>query len=394
MPAKKTSKKDATSDAKPKLSAEESILKEIASINKFGNVRLASQRVRPVSVISTGEEELDRIITPSIYEEQGVGGIPCGFLCEFYGPTGGGKSSLCMNLCASVHKEKNNAYWVDAEGSFVEEWAKIRGMDLDRTGISDTGLSGEQYIKEIIHVAESGKFKIVVVDSMTALQPKNLKFGDLEEDPRVGAKALMISRAAPNLIGAAKKGNCAIVFVNQIRYKIGIKYGNPETTPGGEALKFAASLRLRLSQLSSSEGRGIIKDGEEIGIRSNVQVTKSRFGPPLRETVVSFYYTSERPHPLDMILDMALSSKIIKTRTRTKDNERVQHFTLDGNEELKGIPGIDTFKYELVQRPDLIKDIVRRLKEETKKTIDPEVAKYADSVVQSESPLADEKEAQ
>jgi RecA/RadA recombinase len=181
---------------------------------------------------------------------------------------------------------------------------------------------------------------------MASIQPKDLQNADLDKEARIGALARLMHRVCPQLAASAKQGNCSIILINQIREKIGVMFGNPETTPGGRSVGFYSSLRLRLSQVSSRDSRGIVKDDEEIGIRSNVLVKKSRFGPPYQEAILPIYYTDEKPYPFDMLLDIALSNKIIKCKSK-KDKitgDRVQFFTLEGFSDIDGVMGIDDLK--------------------------------------------------
>jgi recombination protein RecA len=309
------------------------------------SVRLADQHVAIKGVISSGMAELDRIMTPLVYQETGKGGLPLGFVAEFFGPYAGGKTSLAMKFMADVTQKGEYGVWIDAEGSYVPEWAALHGVDNSRVVLVDNiGRTGESLLEQTEQAAASGKVSLIVVDSVTALTPKQIQETSLEDEARVGAGAKMMTRAMPRMINAAKKGGSAIIFINQIRQKIGIVYGNPETTPYGEALKFYCSLRLRLSQVGSKSERGIMKGEEEIGIRANVQIVKSRFGPPYRETIMPIYFSNTKPHPLDMIIDAALSEKIVKSRSKKKSNgEIVQTFSF---EDIK-TEGIDEFKQAL-----------------------------------------------
>lgn len=346
------------------------------------SVRFGDQHIAIKDVISTGMAELDRILTPMIWEKTQKGGIPRGFVCEFFGPHAGGKSSLGMKLAANVTQNGGEALWIDAEGSYVPEWAARHGVDNARLAYQDNlGNTGEWFLERVENAARSGKFDLIVIDSVTALVPKEILETELEKEARIGAGAKMMTRALPKIISAAKKGNTAVVFINQIRQKIGVMYGNPETTPYGEALKFYASLRLRLSQVGSKSERGIMKGDDEIGIRTNVRIEKNRFGPPFRETIMPIYYNDVKPHPLDIIIDAALSNKIVKSRSKKMDKgETVQTFTfLD----IK-VEGIDEFKKELDD--DKIKDMAQQILA-TGLTFDGEVTEYLKGLAQ-EDPTA------
>jgi hypothetical protein len=180
-------------------------------------------------------------------------------------------------------------------------------------------------------------------------------------------KARLMSRSLPRLVAAAKEGCCTIVFINQIRMKIGVMYADPETTPGGESLKFYASLRLRLSQ-ASSKTRGIVNaEGEEIGIRSKVVIKKSRFGPPFKETVIPIYYGEERPQPFDILVDLALSNKIIVTKK--KKDDLVFSFP---PHIVEPCADMDALKEKLT--PLMIADMAEKVKE--KALLDPDVVEF------------------
>ena len=343
------------------------------------SVRRADQHVAIKDLISTGLQDLDRILTPMVFGEKGKGGIPRGFVFEFFGPHAGGKSSLCMKLAANVTQNGGYVLWVDAEGSYVPEWAERHGVDNKRVEYVDSGETGEYYLQKIENVAKTGLVELIVIDSVTALTPKELLETQLEKEARVGAAAKMMTRALPRIISAAKQGNTAVIFINQIRMKVGVMYGNPETTPHGEALKFYASGRLRLSQVGSKSERGIMLGEEDIGIRTNVQIVKSRFGPPYRETIMPIYYTDVRPHPLDLIIDAALSTKVVKSRSHKVGggSEIVQTFSF---EDIK-VDGIDEFKIALSN--EHIKKMAELTKAQ-KVNFDPEIVTYLGTLDQQD----------
>lgn len=356
-------------------------------MNKDGDeeaLHFANEHVSISDVISTGHIHLDEMLTPDFYEKHKVGGVPCGYVAEFYGPNAGGKTSLCLKLAAEVTKKGGMVFWVDAEGSFMTEWAMAHGVDLSNVIIlSKPGTTGEDYLTKLDEAVSKGLFRLAVIDSMDALVPKSLLDGDLEENARVGAKAQLMSRVLPRIVNAAKMGNCAVIFINQIRNKIGVMYGSPETTPGGEALRFYASLRLRLQQVGSKKDRGIMKDGEEIGIRSEVLIKKNRFGPPYKDTIMPIYYGADlKPHPLDMVIDQAIGAKVISVRLQKhKDTEETTQYltfapvdekgkAIPGWENLCKVSGVDVFKDLLT--PAAIKLIVAECEKE-KVQFDPDV---------------------
>lgn len=315
--------------------------------------------------ISSGLPDLDQMLTPIRVSEGKSGGLPRGKVMEFYGPNSGGKSSLSMRFAAQVTKNGGYVYWVDAESSFVREWAEAQGVVLKKMIIEPAGKWGEYYLEKVAEIAKSGAVDLIVLDSITVMQPYEVYMADSEvdekkgkiTDTRVGAGAKMMNRFIPKILGSASDGNCAIIFINQIRQKIGVIYGSNETTPLGEALKFAASIRLRICRVTDKEGKGIKKDGEEIGIRSQVKLVKSRMGPPEKEVIVPIYFDeSVKPHPLDCLIDMALSTKTVKSRSKKQDNgDPIQTFTY---EDISCI-GIDEFKSELSD--DHIKEIYSKI---------------------------------
>lgn len=355
-------KKKKPAAKKKALSPDEARLELIrAAIGPKGTSKIynADQKESISDVIPTGMAELDRLFTPNLYDSGVKAGLPRGFVFEFFGPHAGGKSSLCMRLAAQVTKAGGGVFWIDAESSFVREWAEAQGVDLKKVTVCDGGMHGEHYLEIIEKIAKSGAVELIVVDSVTAMQPYEVKFADTDIDekkhrlstPPLASAARMLTRFMPPIVSAAKEGNTAVIFINQIRMKVGVVYGNPETTGGGEALKYYSSIRLRVSRVTDKEGRGIKKNGDEIGIRSLVKLVKSRMGPPDREVVVPIYYDqSIKPHPLDSIIDAGLAfkgadgKKLIKSRSkRLESGDTIQTFTF--KEVFKD--GIDEFKNAL-----------------------------------------------
>lgn len=350
-PKKKGKKKEPEAVASPKadgsaqLSAVEEKLRK-AEITRLKQVlgvtaglTFADQYESVKEVLSTSHAELDRILTTDHFEKFGIGGIPRGYLVEVYGPFGGGKSSLCLMIAASATKKGQMVLWCDAESSYQPAWATAQGVDNSKLILAraNTCANGEQWMEFIEKAAKTKAFSVIIVDSLVGLQPKAILECALEDNARMGAFGAMTSKAVPRLVTAAADGHTAIIFINQVRQKVGVVYGNPETTPGGEALKFLASLRIRVSPCGKSN-RGITKDGEQIGVRSNIQNTKGRFGPPMLECILPIYFTTDvKPHAEDQLIDMAINCKLIKCRT--EDN--VQYFSFD---DLKRVPGIDELK--------------------------------------------------
>jgi recombination protein RecA len=356
-------------------------LKKAMGLDEDDNsITIGDQYESITEVVSTGVPELDRIMTPLLFSQTGTGGLPIGFVLELFGPHAGGKSSLAMKLTGQIHASGGNTAWFDVECSYVPEWAAKHGVQKNHLLIIDNkkGYSGEWFLKAVAEAALTKRFRLIVIDSLTALQPEEIQSAELTKEARVGAVAKMMSRAMPKLVTAARQGNCSIIFINQIRQKVGVFYGNPETTPGGEALKFYSSLRLRLAQVAGKNDRGIMREGEEIGIRTNVQVVKSRFGPPYRETIMPIYYDDAKPHPLDLILDAALSNKVIRSRSKKQENsggEIIVTFTYDSPQygQTKA-DGLDEFK-KLLEGKHIV-EIAERLSKEFKVAFDIETNEY------------------
>jgi len=399
-------KKDKSEEVKKKVDvAIIEMLKEKVGLTKSeaGKLKLANEYISVTDVISTGHGVLDSIIHPDFFKKHGRGGVPRGFLCEFFGPNSGGKSSICLMMAARVTKSGGYVFWVDAEHSFIETWAENHGVDLSHVVMcpdcDDAGnpFTGEQYLEQLEKYAGSGVFQLAVVDSMEALVPKAILEGKLEENARIGEKARLMSRALPRIMMASNKGNCTTVFINQIRQNImASRYsGNPETTPGGEALRFYASLRLRISQVSGKDKRGIVKDGEEIGIRSNVLIKKSRFGPPYKETVVPIYYGDTKPHPFDMLLDDLLGCGLIRCRTgKDKEGDPIQVFFVkdddgkpfEGLEDIVRVEGLEDLKAKLdTKKLNIFMELLL-----AKKIVpDPEVTLWLKTKAKDDDPLAE-----
>lgn len=228
-----------------------------------------------VDVIPTGAIELDIAL--------GIGGIPRGRVTEIFGQEGSGKTTLAYHIIAEAQKLGGVAVYIDTEHALDPEYAKNVGVDLDRLLLAQPD-TGEQALEIADTMVRSGAVDIVVVDSVAALVPKAELEGEMGE-AHVGLQARLMSQALRKLVGSIQKSRTAAVFINQVRQKIGVMYGNPETTPGGLALKFYASVRLRLSR-----GETIKIGGETIGHRVEIKVVKNKLAPPFRDATVDIYF--------------------------------------------------------------------------------------------------------
>ena len=234
-------------------------------------MKLGAREAVEVPSISTGSFGLDKAL--------GIGGLPKGRVVEIYGPESSGKTTLTLQIIAECQKAGGSAAFIDAEHALDPEYAKALGVDIDELLLSQPD-TGEQALEVTDMLVKSGSLDVIVVDSVAALVPRAELEGDMG-DSHVGLQARLMSQALRKITGSIQKSNTLVIFINQIRMKIGVMFGSPETTTGGNALKFYSSVRLDIRRV------GAIKDGDEIvGNETRVKVVKNKMAPPFK--VVDF----------------------------------------------------------------------------------------------------------
>lgn len=300
---------------------------------RFGEgaiMKLKDVRAVDVDVIPTGSISLDMVL--------GVGGVPRGRVIEIYGPEGGGKTTLALHILAEAQKKGGVGAFIDAEHALDPDWAKIIGVNLEDLLISQPD-SGEQALQIVETLVRSGEVDVVVVDSVAALVPQAEIAGEMGEF-QIGLQARIMSQALRKLSGIIAKTKTVVIFLNQTRMKIGILWGNPETTPGGLALKFYASVRIDLRRIAQ------IKHGDEIiGSRIKAKIVKNKVAAPFKTTEFDIYYNEGISKFADL-LNTGLKLGVIK-----KAGSWLQF------EETKLGQGLEASKTFLKENPEIAKKI-------------------------------------
>ncbi|MBL3656733.1 recombinase RecA [Fulvivirga sediminis] len=303
-------------------------------------MKLSDERVVDVPAISTGSLSLDIAL--------GVGGIPRGRVIEIYGPESSGKTTLSMHCIAEAQKNGGLAAFIDAEHAFDRVYAEKLGIDTENLLISQPD-SGEQALEIAEHLIRSGAIDIIVIDSVAALVPKGELEGEMG-DSKMGLQARLMSQALRKLTGTINKTGCSCIFINQLREKIGVMFGNPETTTGGNALKFYASVRMDIRRI------GQIKEGANdiIGNRTRVKVVKNKVAPPFKVVEFDIMY-GKGISKVGEVLDLGVELEIVK--------KAGSWFSYDGN---KLGQGRDAVKTLLEDNPELMEEIENKIKAQIK----------------------------
>ena len=289
-----------------------------------------------IETIPTGSLSLDIAL--------GLGGIPKGRIIEIYGPESSGKTTVTLHMIAEVQKRGGIAGFIDAEHALDPVYAKNIGVDIDNLYISQPD-SGEQALEIAETMVRSGAIDIVVIDSVAALVPKAEIDGDMG-DSHVGLHARLMSQALRKLTAVISKSNCAVVFINQLREKVGIMFGNPETTTGGSALKFYSSVRMDVRRIESLK-----QSGEVIGNRTRIRVVKNKIAPPFKEAEFDIMFGKGISYVGD-VLDLAAKCDVI--------NKSGAWYNYNGN---KIGQGRENSKAYLLAHPEILEEVDRQVRE-------------------------------
>ncbi|MBF9253324.1 recombinase RecA [Pontibacter sp. 172403-2] len=299
-------------------------------------MKMSDNHVEDVPAISTGSLGLDIAL--------GIGGLPRGRVVEIYGPESSGKTTLTMHCIAEAQKKGGLAAFIDAEHAFDKIYAKKLGIDIDNLLISQPD-NGEQALEIADHLIRSGAIDIIVIDSVAALVPKAELEGDMG-DSKMGLQARLMSQALRKLTGTINKTGCTCIFINQLREKIGVMFGNPETTTGGNALKFYASVRLDIRRI------GQIKESADniTGNRTRVKVVKNKVAPPFKVVEFDIMY-GEGISKVGEILDLGVELNVVQ--------KSGSWFSYDGNKLGQGRDGV---KQILLDNPELMDEIEEKVR--------------------------------
>ena len=296
-----------------------------------------------VEAIPTGALSLDVAL--------GIGGIPRGRIIEVFGPESSGKTTLTLHMIAEAQKLGGEAAFIDAEHALDPVYAKHLGVDIDNLIVSQPD-TGEQALEIAEALVRSGALDIIVVDSVAALVPKAEIDGDMG-DSHIGLQARLMSQALRKLAGAINKTKTVIVFINQLREKVGVMFGNPETTPGGRALKFYSSVRMDIRKIENLK-----QDGEVVGNRARVKVVKNKVAPPFREAEFDIMY-GKGISKEGNIVDLAVNLDIIE--------KSGSWFSYNDSKIGQGRENVKKF---LIENPDIMKEVEDKIRDNFNKAFE------------------------
>ena len=332
---------EAANPAAEKLKALQSTLERLDKAYGKGTVmRLSDSKVMDIPVISTNSLGLDLAL--------GIGGVPRGRIVEIYGPESSGKTTLAMHCIAEAQKDGGLAAFIDAEHAFDKNYAEKLGIDTSQLLISQPD-HGEQALEIAEQLISSGAIDICVIDSVAALVPKAELEGEMG-DSKMGLQARLMSQALRKLAGVVNKTRCCCIFINQLRDKIGVMFGSPETTTGGNALKFYSSIRMDIRRI------GQIKEGADniIGNRTKVKVVKNKLAPPFKVVEFDIMY-GEGISKAGEVLDLAVDLEIVK--------KSGSWFSYNSN---RLGQGRDAVKDLIKDNPELMDELEAKIKEKVK----------------------------
>lgn len=306
-------------------------------------MKLGEFQAMNIEAIPTGALGLDIAL--------GIGGVPRGRIIEIYGPESSGKTTLALHVVAEAQKMGGEAAFIDAEHALDPVYAKHLGVDIDNLIVSQPD-TGEQALEITESLIRSGALDVIVVDSVAALVPKAEIDGDMG-DSHMGLQARLMSQALRKLAGAINKSKTVLIFINQLREKIGVMFGNPETTTGGRALKFYASVRMDIRKTEN-----IKQDGEVVGSRARVKIVKNKVAPPFREAEFDIVY-GKGISKEGNILDMGVNLDIIE--------KSGSWFSYNGNRIGQGRENV---KQYLLDNPEIMKEIDQKIRDNFQKAFE------------------------
>ena len=306
-------------------------------------MKLGEYQAMNIEAIPTGALSLDVAL--------GIGGVPRGRIIEIYGPESSGKTTLALHIIAEAQKGDGEVAFIDAEHALDPVYAKHLGVDIDNLIVSQPD-TGEQALEITESLIRSGALDVIVVDSVAALVPKAEIDGDMG-DSHIGLQARLMSQALRKLAGAINKTKTVLIFINQLREKVGVMFGNPETTTGGRALKYYASVRLDIRKVENLK-----QDGEVIGNRARVKVVKNKVAPPFREAEFDIMYGKGISKEGNLV-DLAVNLDIIE--------KSGSWFSYEGN---KIGQGRENVKRYLMENPETMQEIEKKIRENFSKAFE------------------------